>query len=121
MRDKDARAMGTHFEASRPRRGQRKWPRMDRGGRDARVPLERLPILTMRVDCTAPGTDACPCGPAAAAHNLVPQAPSQIHPSAPKLHTAPAEASGEQDLNSHGDPARNRSTRSTGQCNSRRA
>eukprot|EP00959_Pyramimonas_sp_CCMP1952_P266718 5576413-Pyramimonas_sp.AAC.1 len=52
MRGKDARALDAHFSALRAERGQRKWPRMDRGGKDVRVPLGRLPILTMRVDCS---------------------------------------------------------------------
>eukprot|EP00959_Pyramimonas_sp_CCMP1952_P336161 7039075-Pyramimonas_sp.AAC.1 len=50
MRGKDARALDAHFEASRAGRGQGKWPRMDRGGKDARVPLGRLPTLAVRVD-----------------------------------------------------------------------
>eukprot|EP00959_Pyramimonas_sp_CCMP1952_P194885 4075403-Pyramimonas_sp.AAC.1 len=52
MSDKDAKALDAHIEAFRASRGQRKRPRMGRGGKDARVPLERLPILTVRVDCT---------------------------------------------------------------------
>eukprot|EP00959_Pyramimonas_sp_CCMP1952_P108878 2276671-Pyramimonas_sp.AAC.1 len=35
-----AGALDAHFDAVRARRGQRKWPRMDRGGKDARGPLE---------------------------------------------------------------------------------
>eukprot|EP00959_Pyramimonas_sp_CCMP1952_P309658 6480202-Pyramimonas_sp.AAC.1 len=50
MRDKGARALDAHFEASRAGRGQQKQPRMDRGGNDARVSLRRLPILTTRVE-----------------------------------------------------------------------
>eukprot|EP00959_Pyramimonas_sp_CCMP1952_P470505 9496755-Pyramimonas_sp.AAC.1 len=61
MRDKDARALDAHLEAFRAGRFQQKRRRMDRGGKDARVPLGMLPILTMRVDCRArrlpgPGT-----------------------------------------------------------------
>eukprot|EP00959_Pyramimonas_sp_CCMP1952_P141623 2964053-Pyramimonas_sp.AAC.1 len=52
MRDEDARSLEAHFEALRAGRLQRKWPRMDRGGKDARVPLGRLPILAMRSDRT---------------------------------------------------------------------
>eukprot|EP00959_Pyramimonas_sp_CCMP1952_P448799 9397575-Pyramimonas_sp.AAC.1 len=51
MRDEDARALDAHFEAVGAARGQRKWPRIERG-KDAKVPLGRLPILTMRVDCS---------------------------------------------------------------------
>eukprot|EP00959_Pyramimonas_sp_CCMP1952_P036884 771640-Pyramimonas_sp.AAC.1 len=48
IRGKEAKALDAHFAAFRRGRGQRKWPRMDRGGKDARVPLGRLPILTTR-------------------------------------------------------------------------
>eukprot|EP00959_Pyramimonas_sp_CCMP1952_P048511 1012854-Pyramimonas_sp.AAC.1 len=45
------RPMSTFFE--------RGWPakvaRMGRRGQDARAPLGRLPILTMRADCSARG------------------------------------------------------------------
>eukprot|EP00959_Pyramimonas_sp_CCMP1952_P175926 3676384-Pyramimonas_sp.AAC.1 len=51
MRDKNAWALDGRFEAFRAGHGQRKWPRMDQGGKDARIPLGKLPILTMRVDC----------------------------------------------------------------------
>eukprot|EP00959_Pyramimonas_sp_CCMP1952_P357780 7490910-Pyramimonas_sp.AAC.1 len=50
MHDKDARPLEAHFEAFQAGRGPQKWPRMHRGGKDARVPLRRLPILPMRVD-----------------------------------------------------------------------
>eukprot|EP00959_Pyramimonas_sp_CCMP1952_P039957 835562-Pyramimonas_sp.AAC.1 len=36
-RDEDAGALDAHFEAFRARRGERKGPTMDRGGKDARV------------------------------------------------------------------------------------
>eukprot|EP00959_Pyramimonas_sp_CCMP1952_P318904 6672567-Pyramimonas_sp.AAC.1 len=42
------------LEAFRAGRGQRRWPRLDRGGKVARVPLGKLPILTVRVDRIAP-------------------------------------------------------------------
>eukprot|EP00959_Pyramimonas_sp_CCMP1952_P228274 4773153-Pyramimonas_sp.AAC.1 len=36
MRDEEVRASDASFEAVRAGRGQRKWPRMDRGGKDTR-------------------------------------------------------------------------------------
>eukprot|EP00959_Pyramimonas_sp_CCMP1952_P119544 2499883-Pyramimonas_sp.AAC.1 len=53
MRDKDARALDAQFEALRAGRGQRTRRRMGRGGKDARAPLGRLPILAILVDCAA--------------------------------------------------------------------
>eukprot|EP00959_Pyramimonas_sp_CCMP1952_P364867 7640728-Pyramimonas_sp.AAC.1 len=53
MHDKGARALEGRFKAFRAGRGQRKWPRIGRRGKDAKVPLGKLPILTMRIDCNA--------------------------------------------------------------------
>eukprot|EP00959_Pyramimonas_sp_CCMP1952_P327511 6856158-Pyramimonas_sp.AAC.1 len=54
MREKGARALEGRVDALRAGRGQRERPRMGRGGKDAWVPLGRLPILTGRVGCMLP-------------------------------------------------------------------
>ena len=54
MRDKDARALGGNADAN-PWLGQRHAPRWPTRGKDARVPLGRLLILTQRVHCTWEG------------------------------------------------------------------
>eukprot|EP00959_Pyramimonas_sp_CCMP1952_P383916 8045808-Pyramimonas_sp.AAC.1 len=41
MRDKDATALDAHFEACRAGRGQRKWRRIDRGGKDEKTFVAR--------------------------------------------------------------------------------
>eukprot|EP00959_Pyramimonas_sp_CCMP1952_P471687 9498813-Pyramimonas_sp.AAC.1 len=52
MRDKDVMASDAHFEALTAGRDQQKWSRMEKRGKDAGVPLRRLPKRSMRVDCT---------------------------------------------------------------------
>eukprot|EP00959_Pyramimonas_sp_CCMP1952_P185653 3881700-Pyramimonas_sp.AAC.1 len=47
----DAGALEGHVEALRAGHCQRNWPTKGQRGKDARVPLGRMPSLVMRVGC----------------------------------------------------------------------